>query len=390
MIYSCGPTVYDKVHIGNLRIYILSDVLRLYLKQVSIINITDIDDKILLQLQDNVSYNEYQQFINAHTLYFFKALKSVNVEYTEHKIVKVSDYIPEILQFIKLINPNNLVKDAGNSLRFKNDNTNFVVWKTHSLDKVSWPSELGAGRPGWHVECAAIIYNTLQNSSLLNLQYHLAGLDLKPIHNAAETVLLSCVNTKIRTWIHVASVCVNHKKMSKSKNNSIFIEDLPTSESYVIRFLMLSQNYNKTINYTSDVYLQKRKELLKIYQKLINFQNEDESNFNFLNFCELYESTKNAPVDLVILNSGFILSKLKLLETKLSYNLYLELNQYYKILPSSVFDKSFIFKIKTLLAEYKVKKIQKNYEISDKIRLELQEIGFFINDKTFELIAHKF
>lgn len=389
MIYSCGPTVYDKVHIGNLRIYILSDVLKTFLHQTSIINITDIDDKILSQLQKNSTYAEYLNFVKVYTDYFYAALSAVNIKHAEHLFIKVSDSIPLITTFIELIDKTNLIRDQDNSIRFKNENTNFVLWKIHENDKISWATNLGIGRPGWHTQCAAIIFNILQTQHLNNLQYHLAGLDLKQIHNAAETVLLAHVNVKIDNWIHVASVCVNHIKMSKSKGNSVYIEDLPTAESYVLRFFMLSRNFNKTINYTHKVFIQKRTELLSLYKELINFDIKKTTTYDFIKFCKDNNYDLNS-TPLLILDSGSILSKLKKLELCDSYNNYMHLNQFYKILPQLSFDIFFITQLKQLVKDYKLNKLLKNYEISDSCRQKLKQKGFNINDKNFELIPFKF
>lgn len=281
-IYNCGPTVYNYVHIGNIRPLIIFDVLYRYLlknnKNVAFYhNITDIDDKIINAAKQN---NTTEQNISQkYTQAYLDLFKILNIKKME--MPKVSDHIQDIITYIqKLIDAGyayivsndvyfDVKKNAGygkishqniknllNGVR-KDNNENkrfpldFVLWKA-TKEGLNWNNPWGQkGRPGWHTECCVMINKYLGQQ----ITIHGGGVDLKFPHHENENAQNYALFKKniAKYWMHVGHVNINGQKMSKSLNNFILVKDIVTKDNANgLRWFFYKTKYQHPINFTNE------------------------------------------------------------------------------------------------------------------------------------------
>lgn len=301
-IYLCGPTVYDKVHIGNMRPIVTFDLFIRATKHLGenitlIHNITDIDDKIITKSQElNLSEEEVSE---KYFLFYKKMLSEFNIN-TIIEMPKVVDNIDIIIKSIeKLIQKNKAyvscsvyfdtksIDEYGSvSNRKTNDNNfsethnpekknqeDFVLWKLKS-DGVVWDSPWGKGRPGWHTECFSFIDVFGQGK----ISIHGGGIDLKfPHHENENSQFIGLHDRSItESWIHIGIMNFNGQKMSKSEKNILYADDFLAKDSFlnnsdVFRLILLNSNYKNVIEFTDDLYFKtknKLKTIINIYNIL--------------------------------------------------------------------------------------------------------------------------
>ncbi len=283
-MYVCGPTVYNFIHIGNARPYIMFDVVRRYLEyrgyDVNYVqNFTDIDDKIIKKSkEEKVSAKAiaekyiHEIFVDADGLGVKRA--------TTHP--RVTQEIPEIIQMIQTLiekgyayevkgtvyfgtkrfeNYGKLSKkkqedlEAGSRVQVDNDKENpmdFVLWKPKKEGELSWSSPWGEGRPGWHIECSCMAKKYLGDS----IDIHAGGTDLIFPHHENEIAQSEAANGKrfANYWMHNAFLNINNKKMSKSKGNFYTVRELSELFTYdVIRFFMINAHYRSPLNFSESL-----------------------------------------------------------------------------------------------------------------------------------------
>lgn len=297
-IYLCGPTVYQKVHIGNMRPIITFDLIVRGLKHLNpdtifIHNITDIDDKIVQQaIKENCDELEIS---HQNYLFYVEMLQKYHVT-TIDVMPKVSEHIEDIVHFIKQIKEVNYAYEMNQSVYFdtnqfsdygkvshndlehlqsqkengeQRNQFDFALWKNKTEGKV-WTTSLGSGRPGWHTECAVFI-DRYTNSSTLKI--HGGGIDLKFPHHENENAQYEVVNRKRITdkWLHVGVVNFNQQKMSKSLQNVILADQfLENYHSDHYRLLILSTSIQGTIE-VDQQNMQPIEKKLKQIEKIINY-----------------------------------------------------------------------------------------------------------------------
>jgi cysteinyl-tRNA synthetase len=286
--YVCGPTVYDYGHIGNFRTFVAVDVLRRYLRQsgfqlLHVMNITDVDDKIIRNAnQRGVPIEEYtKKFEQA----FLKDMETLGMEQPE-QLARATEHIPEMARFIrKLASKGAAYQTEDGSWYFrianfpeygklskkdfagmidgadgrmdadeyeKDDARDFALWKAPKEGEASWETEIGPGRPGWHIECSTMAMEYLGET----FDLHAGGEDLMFPHHENEIAQSESLTGKIfaRHWMHVRFLLVEGQKMSKSLGNFYTLRDLvlmghkPSS----IRLLLASVPYRKQLNFTFD------------------------------------------------------------------------------------------------------------------------------------------
>ena len=284
-MYTCGPTVYDYAHIGNFRAYVWEDLLRRYLKArglrvTQVMNITDVDDKTIRGAAlAGVTLDDYtDQYIRA----FFEDLDALEVERVEH-YPRATRHIPEMVALIQTLLQKGNAYESKGSIYFrldsfpaygrlagldregmianfrvdsdeyeKSDVRDFVLWKGHKEGEPFWDTELGRGRPGWHIECSAMSMRYLGES----FDIHTGGADNIFPHHENEIAQSEAATGKpfVRTWMHCAHLVVNGEKMSKSSGNFFTLRDLLDRgfDPRAIRYLLVSQHYRKPINFTLD------------------------------------------------------------------------------------------------------------------------------------------
>ncbi|WP_067141964.1 cysteine--tRNA ligase [Oceanivirga salmonicida] len=436
-MYVCGPTVYNYIHIGNTRPIVVFDVLARYLKYTGynvkyVQNFTDIDDKIIKKAnEDSISIEKVTtKYINA----FMEDTSKLNL-LDDIIRPKVTDNMNEIIQMIqKLIDngyayqkdkdvlfsiskfkdygklSNQKLDELNSGVRIEVDNNkenvfDFVLWKAQKENEPYYESPFGHGRPGWHIECSAMIKKYLGD----NIDIHAGGQDLIFPHHENERAQSICeMNEKsffVKYWLHNAYVTLNSEKMSKSTGNFMLLrEALEKFDGNVIRYFILTSHYRKSQNFSIDELENSKKTLNNINKNLIKFSEYkgdnhciDIENDNELSniikefekeFINALEDDLNTPkalstISIAINKTNKLLNK----DSGLNYNLmaitikkYLEEILGVKMLEKEVDDNT--EKIVEILLNVRDKlRETKNYELSDYIRDELNKLNININDK---------
>lgn len=284
-LYTCGPTVYNYVHIGNLRTFLFEDILRRSLKLfgyevTQVMNLTDVDDKTIRGASGaGLSLREYtDRFIEA----FFEDLDTLRVERAEH-YPRATDYIPQMVELVKRLEERGHTYRSEGSIYYristfpeygklsgvrpeenlagarvdadeyeKEDARDFVLWKAPKAGEPSWDTELGPGRPGWHLECSAMSMSLLGET----FDIHTGGVDNIFPHHENEIAQSEGATGKpfARYWLHAEHLVVEGEKMAKSKGNFFTLRDLLEKgyDPVAIRYLLISVPYRQKLNFTFD------------------------------------------------------------------------------------------------------------------------------------------
>ncbi len=285
-MYVCGPTVYNYIHIGNARPYVVFDTIRRYMEykgyEVNYVqNFTDVDDKIIKRANEE---NTTMQVISDR--YIEEALKDakgLNIKVATHH-PRVTQEMPEIIEMIetliekgfayeadgtvyydtkkfeeygKLSKKNIDELQAGASERVDVDNNkkspmDFVLWKPAKPNEPKWESPWGEGRPGWHIECSVMAKKYLGDT----IDIHAGGEDLIFPHHENEIAQSEAANGKpfAKYWMHNGFINVDNKKMSKSLGNFFTLREIASEFPYeVIRFFILNGQYRTPINFSREL-----------------------------------------------------------------------------------------------------------------------------------------
>jgi cysteinyl-tRNA synthetase len=301
-MYACGPTVYGNIHVGNFRTFVAVDVLRRYLKYLGydvryVMNITDVDDKIIRGLKQ--SGKNLEEYTGLYAEQFLEDLKRLNIEMPD-ELPRATAHIPEMAELMKRLDEHGHTYKSDGSLYYriesfpeygklsgsklegnqagarvdvdeydKADARDFVLWKaTKEEGEPSWPSPYGPGRPGWHLECSAMSMKYLGES----FDIHCGGVDLIFPHHENEIAQSEGATGKpfVKTWFHVEFLQVEGEKMSRSKGNFYTLRDL-VEKGYspqALRFSLLSVPYGTQLNLTFDELHARQSSL----ERLLNFK----------------------------------------------------------------------------------------------------------------------
>lgn len=286
-MYVCGPTVYDYIHIGNSRPLIFFDVVRRYLEAIGfevnhIVNYTDVDDKMIRKSTDlGCTVPELaERFITAYA----EDRESLGA-YTPSFTPRVMENIPEIVAFIQELVDRGAAYESGGDVYFRTSSfseygklshknldelqygirievderkespQDFVLWKTAKPGEIHWASPWGDGRPGWHIECSAMIRKYAGET----LDIHGGGHDLQFPHHECEIAQSESLTGKplSRYWMHNGFVNINNEKMSKSLGNGVNVRQLlKGTTKYAIRYLMLATHYRSPLNFSDETVSQ--------------------------------------------------------------------------------------------------------------------------------------
>ena len=284
-MYTCGPTVYDFAHIGNFRTFVFYDLLRRWLHASGyttdhVMNITDVDDKIIRNaVAQGKTLSEYTDIF---TRAFLDDCATLRLERPE-RIARATDFIPQMAAAIARLEKDGYTYRSDGSIYFriakfhdygklshndfsgmvagarvdvdeyeKNDARDFALWKAPKAGEPNWETEIGPGRPGWHIECSVMAIQYLGAT----LDIHAGGVDLIFPHHENEIAQSECLTGKqfARFWVHSEFLLVDGQKMSKSLGNFYTLRDLFergfTAES--VRYLLASVPYRKGLNFTFD------------------------------------------------------------------------------------------------------------------------------------------
>lgn len=295
-IYACGPTVYNYIHIGNARPICVFDVLRRYLEyrgmQVTYVqNFTDIDDKIINKA--NEEHSDYLTVSRRYMEEYKKDAAGLNVRpATIHPLA--TENIDEIIAIISKLVEKGYAYAVDGDVYFrtnkfseygklshqpleelqagarisvgdvKEDPMDFAVWKAAKPGEPYWESPWGHGRPGWHIECSAMVRRYLGET----IDLHCGGQDLIFPHHENEIAQSECCNGVpfAHYWMHNGYINVDNKKMSKSLGNFFTVRDVAEKYGYEpIRYLMVSSHYRMPINYSVDIIEQCKASLERLY-----------------------------------------------------------------------------------------------------------------------------
>ncbi len=297
-MYVCGPTVWNRAHIGNFRPPVVYDVLFRLLRHtyganhvVYARNITDIDDKInAAAAAQGVDISAITEVFERHYLEDSAALNILPPSLDPHATKYVGDIIAMIAKLVatgaayaadghvlfhvpgftpygKLSRRNREDMIAGARVEvapYKRDAGDFVLWKPSSADLPGWDSPWGRGRPGWHIECSAMIKATLGDT----IDIHAGGLDLIFPHHENEIAQSEATNaaTLARIWLHNGFVSMDAEKMSKSLGNVRLLHDvLARTKGEVVRLALLSAHYRQPIDWTDSLVAQSKARLDRWY-----------------------------------------------------------------------------------------------------------------------------
>ena len=295
-VYACGPTVYNFIHIGNARPLCVFDVLRRYMEyrgyEVKFVqNFTDIDDKIIRRAnEEGLTFKEVsEKYIEE----FWKDAKGMNIrEATVHP--KATENIDEIIAIISTLIEKGYAYAVDGDVYFsptkfdeygklshqpleeleagarinvediKREPMDFALWKGAKPGEPYWESPWGHGRPGWHIECSAMVRRYLGET----IDIHCGGQDLIFPHHENEIAQSECCNGApfANYWMHNGYINVDNVKMSKSLGNFFTVRDVAEKYGYEpIRYLMISSHYRSPINYSVDVIEQCKASLERLY-----------------------------------------------------------------------------------------------------------------------------
>ncbi len=282
-MYSCGPTVYDFVHIGNLRAYVFADLVRRYLEfkgytVTQVMNITDLDDKtIRASREQGVSLRQYT---DRYIKFFFDDIDMLRIK-RAHVYPRVTEHITEMANLIKNLLDTGYAYRKDGSVYYKvsefkgygklaridlsmikqgitveadeyekEDIRDFALWKAKKEGEPFWVTEIGMGRPGWHIECSAMSIKYLGQT----IDIHTGGIDNIFPHHQNEIAQSEAATGKtfVRYWMHCEHLLIDNRKMSKSLGNIVTLQNLVKSgyNPVALRYLLVSSHYRSKLNFT--------------------------------------------------------------------------------------------------------------------------------------------
>lgn len=433
-IYVCGPTVYDDSHLGHARSAVAFDLLRRVLREngykvIFAKNFTDIDDKIINKAaQSGCSIAEITQ---TYTQRYLDEMEALGVERADIEPKATQNLDAMCAMIARLLEkgyayqtPNGDVylavhkdKEYGNlsgriaelesqsrvqNSEQKQDNKDFALWKSYKgIGDVGYDSPFGKGRPGWHIECSAMIKKHLALEGKYAIDIHGGGADLIFPHHENEASQTRCADEQIlaKYWIHNGFVTINGEKMAKSLGNSFFIKDaLKNYDGELLRFYLLSTHYRAGLNFAEEDLLASKKRLDKLYRlkKRIAMLKTKQSTPKGDNFKEAFLESLNDDLNIskaLSVLDDFITSANEQLDTK-AYDKIPQMQENLafitRVLGIGVKDPFTYFKLgvsEELRQEIEVKiakraefKAKKDFQSADKIREELREKGIEIMD----------
>ncbi|MFA6416025.1 MAG: cysteine--tRNA ligase [Candidatus Paceibacterota bacterium] len=433
-LYTCGPTVYNRAHIGNLRAYIFADLLFRTLKYKGlkpnwVMNITDVDDKTIKGTVDKFGSEANNEHLEEYTRKFAVSfdvdLWSLNISTKEIKFKKVTEAIPEIQKFIiELIDKgfayqaddgstyfsiekyqqafgdygslmgNKFIEGKKNGARVKVDEydkdnlSDFVLWKNHTVEdgNIGWAHErLGFGRPGWHIECSAINRVFFGDETI---DIHTGGVDLAFPHHTNEMAQSKALTGQdfVKYWLHSEHVLVDGKKMSKSLGNVYIYEDfaLKAINPISYRYFVLQSSYNQTINFTWEALAGSETAWLKLISQARDWKNNSNNLAGIIDknyrqkFDEALDRDLNSPQALATvweLAKDEEISPADKLATLLDFDQVLGL----KIAEHLIVEK-IPEDIELLAQEREKARLAKDWSLADQIRDQIADLGYEVLD----------
>ena len=417
-LYTCGPTVYDFAHIGNLRAFLFEDILRRYLELkgfevLHVMNITDIDDKTIRRSQE-----EGKPLINftaEYTQSFFDDLQTLNI-LTAHHYPRATDFIPQMISTIQTLEAKGFTYTAEDGSVFykssqfpnygmlanldpeqlksgervaedeyeKEEGRDFALWKGYKPEDgdVCWDSPWGKGRPGWHIECSVMSTHYLGD----HFDIHCGGVDNIFPHHENEIAQSCCANKTEKFanyWLHNGFVTFDKEKMSKSTGNIVSINKLRENvNGQVVRLALLSSHYKQPLDWNEKLIKESQNTLDKWYGQFEEINTEELKD----DVLKPLQEDLNTPEYIAKLHSlfedsskGNKLSKIKFLSGCRQIGLLEDKHTWENFKKSKAkVDENFINqKIKDRNEARK----KGNYKLADTLRKELEDNSVIIEDR---------
>lgn len=433
-MYSCGPTVYDYAHIGNLRSYVFADILRKTLKYnnfnvTQVMNITDIghlasdadsgDDKMtkgLLREGKELNLKNMRELAEFYTKKFKDDLKNLNIDMPD-VFCFASDYIKENIELIQKLEQKDFTYKTSDGIYFdiskmpdygvltggkknwsednarvnvnpeKRNPEDFALWKFNST--LGFESPFGMGFPGWHIECSAMSMKFLGEQ----FDIHTGGIDHIPVHHTNEIAQSESATGKkpfVKYWLHHEFLDMSGDKMAKSSGNFIKLNTLIEKDIDPItyRFWLLMASYHTKMNFNWEA-LQGAQTALKRLQNLYlgltsdmgeNIGRIDENyQMKFMNFMNDDLDTPRALALLWDVIKDEILPPADKIATILDFDKILGLG-FANLKEETKTETEVPIKIQNLLEERKTARLNKNFQRSDEIRDEMFSLGYEVKD----------
>ena len=429
-LYTCGPTVYDYAHIGNFRAYIFEDLLKRFLvfmgyEVTQVMNITDVDDKTIKGAQsEGLELEDYtQKYIQA----FFEDIETLNIDKADY-YPRATEHIPDMAKMITGLMDKGFAYRQDGSVYFriskfpnygrlskmnleelkpgqrteadeyeKESAQDFALWKNKKEGEPFWETEIGAGRPGWHIECSVMSSKYLGQT----FDIHCGGVDNIFPHHENEIAQSEAYSGKkfVNYWLHCRHLIVDGEKMSKSKGNQYTLRELleKKHDPSALRFLLLATHYRKMLNFTFEGLRQAEASLQRIKDFLYELENRKFKKEENKDVPKLIEKTMkkfseglgndlNISVSLtslfeMIRRVNILMAKEKLGQKNAEelISLIYSFDKVLALLPEKE-EKTLSIEIEKKIKIRERARAEKDYELADKIRQELLELGIVLED----------
>ena len=432
-MYNCGPTVYFFPHIGNMRSYILADILRRTIeysgsKVKQVINITDVghlvsdsdegEDKIekSAKKEGKTAFDIARFYENA----YYQDLKDLNIKSDDTKFPRATEHIKEQIEILKILEEKGFAYKTSDGLYFdtskfkeygklgninikeqkegarietnieKRNPSDFALWKYSPSASggekrlQEWKSPWGIGFPGWHIECSAMSRKYLNQP----FDIHTGGIDHIPVHHNNEIAQSECAFgvPLANFWLHNEFITVEGEKMSKSLGNIFTISDLKKRQIHPLAFRLwlLSGHYRSPMNFTWDAVLGAHKTLEKLIFEFDNLPKEGIDKETIEKFESFLGDDLDTPKALALLHNAFNLKKSKKTIQEMDKILGLNFSFLSKKIKENISDE-----VMELKNERDIARKEKNWQKSDEIREEIEKEGYLLEDKNDQSILRK-
>lgn len=427
LIYTCGPTVYHYIHVGNARPVIMFDALRRYLEyqgfQVNYVqNFTDVDDKIIrLAMEQGIDFQEHaQRYIDE----YFHDARALGVrDATVHP--RATEHMDGIIDMVKTLVDKGFAYEAQGDVYYranhfehygalshqpleeleagaridvdsrKENPMDFALWKAAKPGEPYWDSPWGKGRPGWHIECSVMSSAHLGKT----IDIHCGGQDLCFPHHENEIAQSEAANGQkfVNIWVHNGFLNIDNKKMSKSEGNFFTVREAAAVYGYMpIRFFMLSCHYRSPINYSQDSLEQSAAALERLKMSYETWQHHAKSGIAGAGMGAMQEEYRgkfNAMMDDDFNTAGAIgvlFELVREVNTALAQQagsayaadalaLLEEWDTVLGILPEKK-EEGLPAELQAMIDAREQARAEKNWAESDRLRDELQKKGIFLKD----------
>lgn len=430
LMYHCGPTVYDKQHIGNLSMFIFTDILRRSLEYAGfnvkqVINITDFghlsgdnegnadsgEDKMTKGLKREkmpLTLPNMRRLAEKYASIFFEDIKKLNIKTENTKFPYASDYIEDQIKLLQVLEEKGYTYKGESGVYFdtakfpdygklgninlkglkegkrvekseKKNPTDFILWKSDK--NLGWQSPWGLGFPGWHIECSAMIIKLLGEQ----IDIHTGGIEHIPVHHNNEIAQSESATSKkpfARFWLHRAHLKADDTKIAKSSGTAIYLEDFKPHKIHPLsfRYWLLTSHYKTGANFTWEGVSAAQIAFEKAVVSYVNLPDSHSTDASIIaKFEEAISDDLNTPIAIALLQdapSKFTVDKMDEILGLDIKNISKKINQ----IAEEILD---------LKKERDLAREKKDWEKSDKIREEIEREGYVLEDQNGTTIIRK-